>query len=245
MLIQATVNLLQISDLNYSLSTSLSPLLTFLVPQGAEYRAVVQGLKHLKTPPQVIPLPIGVEPVTQFLKNWQRSPSFDTARSSGIVVMGLCGSLTPKLRVGDRVFYQSCQNASGTVWDCDQALTARIQQRLQEELPRVQAFTSDRILSSAHEKRQLGQFHQADVVDMEGTAILTTLEAAAIAMVRVVSDDTDHDLPDLSAAISPEGKLRSLPLAVGMIRQPIAALRLIRGSLKGLRTLQATAAHLG
>jgi len=143
--------------------------------QGAEYRAVVQGLKHLKTPPQVIPLPIGVEPVTQFLKNWQRLPSFAKARSSGIVVMGLCGSLTPKLRVGDRVFYQSCQNASGTIWDCDQALTERIQQSLQEGNSLVRAFTSDRILSSAHEKRQLGQLHQADVVDMEGTAILTTL----------------------------------------------------------------------
>ena len=160
--------------------------------------------------------------------------------------MGLCGSLTATWRVGDRVFYQSCKDASGRVWACDRILTAQIQQRLQEEIPRVQAFTSDHILSSAHEKQQLGQFHQADVVDMEGSAILTALGAeCAIAMLRVVSDDTDHDLPDLSAAISPEGTLRLLPLTANIMRQPIAALRLIRGSLKGLRTLQATAARLG
>ncbi|PSB20602.1 phosphorylase [Phormidesmis priestleyi ULC007] len=225
----------------------LHPLLTFLVPQGAEHRAICQGLKHLKNPPQVIPIPIGVEPVTQFLRNWQRSQSFDAALQSGVLVMGLCGSLTVQLGIGDRVLYQSCQDASGTVWDCDPTLTAQIQQSLQATNSLVRAFTSDRILSSAHEKQQLGQVHQADVVDMEGSAILTILAEAGVpvAMLRVVSDDTDHDLPDLSAAISPEGRIRSLPLAIGMIRQPIAALRLIRGSLTGLRTLEAIAARLG
>lgn len=194
----------------------------------------------------MISLPIGIEPVTQFLKNWQQSPSFAAARQSGILVMGLCGSLKAQLRIGDRVLYKSCLDGSG-VWECDRVLTTQIQQRLQEEIPLVQAFTSDRILSSAHEKQQLGQFHQADVVDMEGSAILTTLAQAgcAIAMLRVVSDDTDHDLPDLSVAISPEGRIRSLPLAIAMMHQPIAALRLIRGSLKGLQTLQAIAARLG
>ena len=161
--------------------------------------------------------------------------------------MGLCGSLTAKLRVGDRVLYQSCRDVSGTVWDYDPTLTAQIQQSLQEDIPLVRAFTSDRILSSAHEKQQLGQVYQADVVDMEGSAIMTILAEVGVpvAMLRVVSDDTDHDLPDLSAAISPEGKIRSLPLAIGMIRQPIAALRLIRGSLKGLQALEAIAARLG
>ncbi len=149
------------------------------------------------------------------------------------------------LRVGDRVLYQSCQNASGTIWECDPTLTDQIQKRL-EGISLVRAFTSDRMISFAHEKRQLGQIHQADVVDMEGAAILTILAQAGVpvAMVRVVSDDIDHDLPDLSAAISPDGKLRSLPLALRMMRQPIAAVRLIRGSLKGLRTLEASAACL-
>ena len=223
------------------------PLLTFLVPQGAEHRAVCQGLKHLKNPPQVIPIPIGIEPVTQFLRKWQLSPSFAATRQSGVLVMGLCGSLTAKLKVGDRVFYKSCQNALDTVWECDPTLTAQIQQSLPEANFLVRAFTSDRILSSAHEKQQLGQIHQADVVDMEGTAIMTILTQAGVpvAMLRVVSDDTNHDLPDLSAAISPEGKIRSLPLAIGMMRQPIAALSLIRGSLIGLRTLEAIADRLG
>ena len=78
---------------------------------------------------------------------------------------------------------------------------------------------------------------------MEGSAILEVLNLTGcpIAMLRVVSDDLDHDLPDLSAALSPDGSLRPLPLAIGMMRHPIAALNLIRGSLKGLQTMQTAA----
>ncbi len=243
-LIQATANLPQVSDLVLSIIVSL--LLTFFVPQGAEHRAVCQGLKHLKNPPPVISLPIGVKPVTQFLTQWLRSPTFAAVRPSGIVVMGLCGSLTPLLGLGDRVLYQTCLDESGTVWECDPTLTTQIQQ-LQENISLVRAFTSDRIITSAQEKQILGSRHQADVVDMEGSAILEVLALTGcpIAMLRVVSDDLDHDLPDLSAALSPEGSLRSWPLAIAMMRQPIAALNLIRGSLKGLQTLRTTAARLG
>lgn len=217
-------------------------MLTLLVPQGAEHKAVCRGLKLRKNPPKVIALPIGIEPVTQFLTQWQ--PSLNDLES-GVLVMGLCGSLTGTLKVGDRVLYQSCQNASDTVWECDPTLTAQIQQGL-PKTTLVRGFTSDRIIASAHEKQQLGQLYSAEVVDMEGTAILTILAQAGVpvAMARVVSDDINHDLPDLSAAISPDGTLRSLPLALGMMRQPIAALRLIRGSLNGLRTLEAIAARL-
>lgn len=217
-------------------------MLTLLVPQGAEYKAVCRGLKSHKNPPKVVALPIGVEPVTQFLNQGQLSLN---DLESGVLVMGLCGSLTGTLKIGDRVLYQSCQNSSGKVWKCDPNLTAQIQQRL-PEITLVRSFTSDRIISSAHEKQQLGRIHSAEVVDMEGSAILTILAQAGVpvAMARVVSDDIDHDLPDLSAAISPDGKLRSLPLALGMMRQPIAALRLIRGSLTGLRTLEAISTRL-
>jgi hypothetical protein len=44
-------------------------------------------------------------------------------------------------------------------------------------------------------------------------------------MVRVISDDSHHNLPNLTSAISPDGSLLPLPLAMGMIRQPIAATR--------------------
>lgn len=205
---------------------------TILVPQGAEYQAVCRGLKSVATPPLVVPIPVGVAPVTRFLQQWQRSP-IDT----DVLVMGLCGSLTSKLRVGDLVLYDECIDRSGAAWRC---ITQPFQATLNGNATCVRALTSDRILASAAEKRRLGIAHQADVVDMEGIAILKSLAQSniSITMLRVVSDDIRHDLPDLTNAISPEGRLRSLPLAWGMIRQPIAATRLIQGSLQGLRVLR-------
>jgi hypothetical protein len=104
----------------------------------------------------------------------------------------------------------------------------------------VRAFTSDRIIFSAQEKRHLGQINNADVVDMEGFAALEVLSQAgvAVAMVRVISDDSHHNIPNLTSALSPDGSLQRLPLAIAIIQQPIAATRLIRGAIHGLRSLQ-------
>ena len=75
---------------------------------------------------------------------------------------------------------------------------------------------------------------------MEGFCCLRELRNRniAAASLRVVSDDFIHDLPDLNKAIHENGNLKFLPLALAMVRQPIAAMRLIEGSLTGLKVLQ-------
>lgn len=172
-------------------------------------------------------MPIGFFPVQRFLHATD-------LQISRVVVMGLCGSLSPCYRVGDVVLYGECVDQLGQVKECDRALTQRLQSCLNTTL--VRALTSDRIIASSIEKQALGKFHNADVVDMEGMAVMSL--NAAITMVRVVSDDVHHDVPDLTGAIDPDGRLRSLPLAIGLIRQPIKGFRLIRGSVMGLRSLQ-------
>lgn len=225
----------------YSMPDSF-PISAILVPQGAEYRSVCQGIRRCAAPsPIVIPLPIGPSAVHHFLKaqsdaEWTRFP---------LLVMGLCGSLAPRYCVGDAVLYQQCLDLSGhesANQPCDRDFTAWLQTRL--HLPVVPALTSDRIITSAQEKQQLAQIHRADVVDMEGNAILTALPHARLAMLRVVSDDCHHDLPDLTPALSPAGELLPGKLAIALLRRPIAATRLIRGSLHGLKVLQTLTATL-
>jgi hypothetical protein len=123
---------------------------------------------------------------------------------------------------------------------CDPELTGTLYLRLKERAFLVKALTSDRLIYSAVEKRHLGQLYGADVVDMEGFAALEVLSrvGVAVAMLRVISDDARHNIPNLNSALSPDGSLRSLPLAFGIIRQPVAAARLIRGALRGLQVLQ-------
>ncbi len=233
-----------------------------LVAQGAEYQAVCRGLSRVSTStPPVLPIPMGPKPLTQYLENLQKTGSFFHPHSR-ILLMGLCGSLNPSQKVGDIVLYKSCVKRWDEVRDekdlplipstlpqplnCDRYLTTEIHRKLAQKAAIVKALTSDRFVNAAASKRLLNQMYQADVIDMEGFAALEMLSQAgiAVAMVRVISDDCDRDLPDLSTAFSPDGSLQPLALAIGMMRQPIAAKRLIQGSLQGLRALQEVTASL-
>lgn len=227
------------------------PIDTILVPQGSEYKSVCQGLSRVTIPkPTILPIPVGPQPVTKYLEMLQQAGHFLTYPQPRVLLMGLCGSLTSHYSVGDIVLYQSCVYGSNAATSqkrpCDPELTATLYHRLKERAILTKALTSDRLIYSAVEKRHLSQFYGADVVDMEGFAALDVLSQAgvAVAMIRVISDDSHHNLPDLSSALSPDGSLQSLPLAVGLMRQPIAAARLIRGALRGLKVLQNVTKYL-
>lgn len=225
--------------------SNLHPIQTILVPQGSEYKAVCRGLMHLKSPkPLVLPIPIGSKPLISYLKNLQQTDYFPKGSQSKVLLMGLCGSLTPEYKIGDIVVYKECvypsQDSTPLLKLCAPELTKLLSDKLKDKASLVRGLTSDRLIYFASEKQHLCQLYNTEVVDMEGFAALETLTKAgvAVAMVRVVSDDFEHNLPNLNSAINAEGKLETLPLVMGMMRQPIAAIRLIRGSLQGLRMLQ-------
>lgn len=193
-----------------------------------------------------MPIPIGPEPLTRHLKNLQQTGHFSHDQQLRVLLMGLCGSLTHRYSVGDIVLYQCCiyTNAVGQLHPCEPTLTTLLQENL-EQTSLVKALTSEHLIWSAVEKRHLGQIYGADVVDMEGfTALKVLSPRVAVAMLRVVSDDCEHNLPNLTSALSSDGSLLPLPLAMGMIRQPMAATRLIRGALRGLQVLQEVTALL-
>ncbi|HAA33008.1 MAG TPA: phosphorylase [Cyanobacteria bacterium UBA8553] len=220
---------------------------TILVPQGAEYKSVCRGLKRSTAPtPLVIPVPVGVAPLTRYLERLQQAGDLSNHPQPRVLLMGLCGSLTPRYNIGDIVLYDSCiyssNDSTEVVQNCDPELTALIHHVLKERVNRVKALTSDRIIYSAKEKLHLGQQYKADVVDMEGFAALEILSQAgvAVAMLRVISDNCHHNIPNLTWAISADGSLQAVPLAIAMLQQPIAASRLILGAMRGLQVLQET-----
>ncbi|WP_421655969.1 phosphorylase [Leptothermofonsia sp. ETS-13] len=215
---------------------STFPIQIILVPQGIEYRAVCQGLGKVANPPRVLPVPVGPLSLNRYLEGLYQDGCF--AYPASILMMGLCGSLSPQYAVGDIVLYRECFYHSLPPLLCDRPLTSLLRQKLGEQIPLVKALTSDRVVCSVAEKRSLSLY--ADVVDMEGYAALKFFQQVgiAIATLRVISDDCHHDLPDLSAAFASDGSLQILPLGLSMIRQPIAATRMIQGSLQGLKVLQ-------
>lgn len=225
------------------------PVHVILVPQGAEYQAVCRGLSRIALPtPPVVPLPVGPAPVRQHLQRLQQDKYL--AGCQQVLVMGLCGSLNPRLCVGEVVLYQDCvyetETATPSTYACDRSLTIQLQQRLQTKASLVRCLTSERLIWSQQEKHNLGQVYQADVVDMEGFAALEVLTQAGmtVTMLRVISDDCQHDLPNLNSAVSANGRLQPLPLALRMLQRPIAATRLVQGALQGLKVLQAVTTTL-
>jgi hypothetical protein len=217
-----------------------------LVPQGLEYRAIARGLNRINLPkPKILPVPMGTRSLQNFLEEWQNRQFFRNNSFQKILLMGLCGSLSSQYRVGDAVIYQDCLYASETKLEkCDRQLTQYLERILSDRAKTVKGLTSDRLIWAAEEKKRLGKLDDADVVDMEGYIALKTIKAIftekipQIAIVRVISDDCDRDIPNLEGAINAKGRLQPLSVATSFLQQPIAAIRLIRGSINGLRVLE-------
>ncbi len=216
-----------------------------LVPQGAEYKSVCRGLsRSTATKPLVLPIPVGPKPLARYLEKLQQEGHFRGYVQPSILLMGLCGGLSPHYVVGDIVLYQDCVYESPVsarlLRTCDPELTNLLHQELKEKVSLVRALTSDRLIWSAAEKCELGKIYAAGVVDMEGFAALEALSpnGIALAMLRVVSDDCHHNIPDLTLALSLNGSLQPFPLTQRLLRQPRASARLIRGALRGLQVLQ-------
>lgn len=219
---------------------------TILVPQGAEAAAVKKGLKRAQATIAILPIAMGPQATARRLTTALDSNQLPP--SSRVLVLGVAGSLSPQLGVGDVVIYENfitlpsssdslsaIANREGTAQLCNPALRSR--------LPKAQvikALSSDRLIHSAQEKAQLQATTGAQAVDMEAAAIQTSLSPRdiQISTVRVISDDLGMDLPNIEGAIDEDGGLDGVKMAVAMVSQPKAAINLIRGSLKALKVLE-------
>ncbi|MBD2108625.1 hypothetical protein [Nodosilinea sp. FACHB-13] len=213
------------------------PIQVILVPAGAEYQAVVRGLKTIPHAPPVVAVPAGPAAFRAFLETWEDRSRFE---DQGILFIGLSGSLSPQHSVGDALLLEQVWDAAGgdsaKGYQCDRTFTDELAQRL--GVPVETGLTCDRVITTVTEKRQMGDRYQAAVVDMESAVLLATMPQARVAILRVISDDCGHDLPDIAGAIGPDGSLRADTLARSFLKRPVAALKFISGSLQALKTLE-------
>ncbi|MEB3189528.1 MAG: hypothetical protein VKL42_04205 [Snowella sp.] len=227
---------------------SLPPALdTILVPQGSEYQAVMKGWKKKSTCPSILAIPVGGKAVEKALLRGLMFQKMGEISPQGIIVMGLAGSLSPQIKLGQVVLYRSCLDLeSGQLLFCDSSVTGYLAEKLDHKVQLVENLSSDRVITEAEEKQNLGQRYQVQVVDMEGAAILKFFAAQQIpvAILRVISDEIDQSLPDLSQVYNSAGELQTWPLTKALISQPIAGFNLIRSSLYALKILEKLATEL-
>ena len=222
---------------------------TVLVPQGAEYQAVKKGLQKAHSALQVLPIPVGFQAVTHTLYQGSLAEQFQQRSPQGIIILGLAGSLSPQLTKGQVVLYRAIQSLSGPqtrlgAWNLE--TVTDFLSRLNQPITLVNALNSDRVITQAQEKFHLGETYQAQVVDMEGAALSQYGQKNQIPMVmlRVISDDVDQSLPDLSQVYNTQGDLQPWLLAKALFQQPLAGLNLITGSLFALNKLEQLATQL-
>ncbi|MDJ0659090.1 MAG: purine phosphorylase [Crocosphaera sp.] len=219
---------------------------TVLVPQGTEYKAVSQGIAKNPLNLKIIAIPAGIKPLNNFLEKWQQTPEFLNKVPKGLILMGLGGSLSLNYAVGDVILCQECalmDDSQESKGQCNQFLAESLFKQLGSRTFIGKGITSDRVICSAQEKLLLGRKYQADVVDMESYALLNWSQKLGIpvAMIRVISDGCQQDLPDLTKAFKEDGSLQPLILARKMLKNPSNSIHLIRSSLKSLQVLREVA----
>ena len=227
---------------------SLSPALdTILVPQGSEYQAVMKGWQKKPTCPSILAIPVGGKAVEKALLRGLMFQKMRKISPQGIIVMGLAGSLSPQLKLGQVVLYRSCLDLeSDQLLFCDSSATGYLVEKLGHKVQLVEALSSDRVITEAEEKQNLGKRYQVQVVDMEGAAILKFFAAQQVPVVilRVISDEINQSLPNLSQVYNSAGELQMWPLTKALISQPIAGFNLIRSSLYALKILEQLATDI-
>ncbi len=215
-----------------------------LVPQGQEYQTVCRAIAKTSACLPIIPIPVGIIPARNYLKKWLESEDPQNSLTN-FLLCGLCGSLSKNHKIGDIVvcqnyIYVSSSNCVSQL-ECEPELLTYLQEKVTPKPDLVKGLTGDRVICSALEKRDLNKKYRADVVDMEGFGIETILKETGkrrLGTIRVVSDDALQDLPNLADAIDEGGNLLPLPLAIAMLKKPLAAKRLIWGSLRSLQVLE-------
>ena len=194
-----------------------------LVPQGSEYLSVCKGLLEATNKPKVIATPLGGV-IKEFLATLEIEGS--------ILVLGVAGGLSKELKQGDVVSYKKC-----SLWQkgrIESKLTCENTYSDNMQIKQVEGITSDQLITTPIQKERLSEY--GEVVDMESYLILERFPSATI--VRVISDNSQQRIPDLSRAITPQGRLDRLKLTQAFLKEPLAAGHLIYSSLQALDRLK-------
>jgi nucleoside phosphorylase len=164
-------------------------------------------------------------------------------KPDAIVVVGLCGGLTPSVAEGTIVAYTECRTSEPgkPSLRCSKSVTDTLMTALMAaRIPCdwVVGITSARIATTRDERLILAKSGAA-VVDMESYSIVSVAAGIGIPAVvlRVVSDSIDRELPDFNNALNEAGGLdgrKALKVALG---SPLKTLKLLAANKRAMQRL--------
>jgi len=170
-------------------------------------------------------------------------PTSNGPKPNAVLIIGLCGGLTPSLPERRIVAYTECRatDANKPLLRCSEPITNTVVQLMKRSstlCDRVVGITSPNIATTPGERRALAE-HGASVVDMESYVILQTAETAGIpaVIIRVVSDSFNRKLPDFNRALKDDGTLdggKALRVALG---SPLRTVKLLAANKRAMQDL--------
>ncbi len=153
-----------------------------------------------------------------------------------VIVAGFAGGLNPGLKSGDTVIYDLCyeeNNDRALSIACDTNLAKLIFETLQKSNPKSitgTGVTVSRLVTGAREKIALGIRYNALAADMESYPVIAVCAEAHVpaAVLRIISDGADADLPDFNTAIDSDGRINNWKMAATILRTPLSSMRFFR-----------------
>ncbi len=176
-------------------------------------------------------------------------------RYDALIVVGLAGALVPRLKTGDVIVYDHCLDDRGAIEELTPTDLPIQHSHRQAELIRTllgalretslncvygSGITVNHVVVNAQDKLWMGQQHQAVAVDMESFDVLQVAAKCGVpaAVVRVISDEAEHDLPDFNSAAELDGTVNPRRMAAAMLQRPVASARFLRNLKPALAALR-------
>ncbi len=179
---------------------------------------------------------------SRLASDWPDRPEF-------CISSGLAGALKTEYQVGEVLVARSVvaerapEGAQDGVVESSPALVSFADECGAKPVERF--FSSERVVSRAEEKLQLGK--SADAVEMESFAILDRMRAEGIpgVAIRAVSDAADQDLPlDMNEVFTAEGEV-SIPRVLGqLVLRPTKLPELVKLGKNSKRAAESLASFL-
>ncbi len=227
-----------------SLATESAPLpLTVFVATDGEFKAVAEASDEWRGDPESRKSGRGrVGKMTFQLFQTDMGPTnaarvarqvFERNTENDVLIVGISGALSPEISFGGTVICPEIVAETGDSMTCDADLTARLEKHFagsKTTFHRGRGVTTNRVICSTAEKRRLFETYGGLTVDMESHSILSTAHefGLRVGVVRVVSDDARHDLPEMNAAFDADFNVRYLKMIAALVSSPIDSARFLK-----------------
>jgi adenosylhomocysteine nucleosidase len=184
------------------------------------------------------------------------------AGADSLLAVGFAGALAPGVRPGALLLATQVVDEKGARWPADASFREALANAgaapaaAGSSVPSSVAasgfhqgvlVTVPRVVTTAAEKRRLGEETGALAVDMESAAVARTAAEARVPMaaLRVITDDVDEQLPlDFNRCLDSAGQFQYGRLMLLLARRPLAVSGLVRLGRHSARAGQALASFL-